>query len=29
MKNNYSIAERNRNVEEHLWCNDRVNRKNR
>ena len=29
MKNNYSIAERNRIVEEHLWCIDRVIRKNR
>lgn len=24
MKNNYSVAERNRIVEEHLWCIDRV-----
>ena len=29
MKDNYSIAERNRIVEEHLWCIDRVIRKNR
>jgi len=29
MKNNYSIAERNRIVEEHLYCIDRVIRRNR
>lgn len=29
MKNNYSVAERNRIVEEHLWCIDRVIYKNR
>ena len=28
MKNNYSIAERNRIVEEHLYCIDRVIRQN-
>ncbi len=29
MKNNYSIAQRNQLVEEHLWCIDRVMRSNR
>lgn len=29
MKNNYSVAERNRIVEEHLWCIDRVIYKSR
>ena len=29
MKNNYSIAQRNRIVEEHLWCIDTVIRQNR
>ncbi len=29
MKNNYSIAERNRIVEEHLYCIDKVIRRNR
>jgi len=29
MKNNYSIAQRNQIVEEHLWCIDRVMRSNR
>lgn len=29
MKNNFSIAQRNEIVEEHLWCIDAVIRKNR
>lgn len=29
MKNNYSIAQRNQIVEEHLWCIDSVMRSNR
>ena len=28
MKNNYSITERNRIVEEHLYCIDRIIRRN-
>lgn len=28
MKNNYSVAERNRIVEQHLWCIDSVIRRN-